>query len=147
MKDIKDFIYYDKTKVISIGSQLLGGMIETIQTRDGKNEQESKAREHKVGLDADVRINVNSKSSILSFITNLIDLDAGVFTEINKSIGASVLSSKDITENKVVEHYQFSILKKALIENGLLINLDQIKAHEWENRKGLKKLIQGIFLN
>lgn len=38
MGDIRDFFYYDKSKVISIGSQLLEGIAESMQIQDKNNQ-------------------------------------------------------------------------------------------------------------
>lgn len=44
-----------------------------------------------------------------------------------------------------MDHYQFTLLRKSLIEQKLLKDLDQIKPHEWENRKVIGKVRPGDF--
>lgn len=145
MNNIRDFIYYDKSKVISIGSQLLEGMAETVQTKDTKKQENKNLTDYKGGLEGKIGINTDSISILLDFINKLANAEASVSADINKSIEKNLYSENNKLENKVMDHYQFTLLRKSLIEQKLLKNLDEMKSHEWESRKVIKKIKPGDF--
>lgn len=145
MSNIRDFIYYDRSKVLSIGSQLLEGIAETIQTKDVKNQENKKITDYKGDLAGQVGLNTDSTTIISNLINKLATAEASVSTGINKSISKSSYSENNIFENKVVDHFQFTLLRKSLIEQKLLNDLDQIKPHEWESRKVIRKIKPGDF--
>ena len=145
MSNIRDFIYYDKSKVLSIGSQLLEGIAETIQIEDKESQEKKNSTDIKTAAMAHAGLNTDSSFFLTNLVGKLGSVDANLSGDIAKTIEKNLLSENNKFENKVMEHYQFTLLRKALIEQDMLKDLDKIKSHEWDNRKAVEKIKPGDF--
>jgi len=143
---VRDFIYFDKNKVISYGSQLLGGFTEskaeTLENTKAKNKQISMSGD----LDGEFSIGKDSSSLLTSILSRIGALEIKASGGIEGGFEIQNSQGKIVTEQKVLDHYQFNLLRNALLEHRSLKDLDEIKPHEWSNRTFLKKVKPGDFV-
>ena len=143
---VRDFLYYDQNRITSYGSQLLEGLANSIIDTKEKSNDLDKTIDLSGKIDLSAKLGKDS-FDLLSFLINKIG-------NIETSLGGNVQYqrqkydhlSQNITENKILSHFQFSLLRNALVEKGLLKNLDRIPENRWHNRSVLKEIVPGDFI-
>ena len=79
-------------------------------------------------------------------ISSILGGNVGVGVDIKKKFLKNTLDKSSVIENKIAEHHRFTLFREALIEQDLLNNLDFVKSHDWVDRKAIKKLKPGDFI-
>lgn len=146
-KDVRDFIYIDQSRVLSIGSQLLGGLAEGIVTKNLTSSDKQKDVTLKGEVNGEISFGEDTSAFIQLLLSRLGKAKLGAKGEITPHFQIKNLNSIEQSESKVLNHFQFSLLKNALDENKRLKNLDKYKPHEWKpNGKVSKELKPGDFV-
>ncbi len=146
MTEVRDFIYLDQRRVLSYGSQLLGGLTNTITTIEGSTQDKAKqlALSGKAGIDGKVGEKTLALASLLTSLLGKASFDFS--GEISPHFSSRQLSQETRHELKLLDHFQFTLLRDALKEQGLLKKLDKKKAHEWTSGKALADVEPGYFV-
>ncbi|MDH8679286.1 hypothetical protein QE109_14100 [Fusibacter bizertensis] len=143
---VRDFIYYDEMRIASYGSQLLEGIVEKISV---SNESDNR-KDFTTIIQSGANAKISTEGLISPFISNIIDNalngSAGLGIDLKKEYTKNSIDKSAIIENKIAEHHRFTLFRESLIENSLLISIDDINSHEWENRKAIKKFEPGDFV-
>lgn len=146
MNKVRDFIYLDKRRVLSFGSQLLGGIADAITI----SKDDSKQHERKIEAKGTVGGNFNLGNDTTTLLRALIGMigkvDVGISGEVNPYFSTINTSAEERTEQRLLDHFQFTLLRNALVEQKLLLNLDDFKQNEWDNGKALEKIKPGDFI-
>ncbi|SFM15744.1 DUF6414 family protein [Halanaerobium salsuginis] len=146
MNEIRDFIYLDQKRVLSFGSQLLGGLADTITTISENSKDKIKDLDLKGNINAEAKLGENSLALIESLISIIGKANLGVSGEINPHFTSKTFNKEEKQESKLLDHFQFTLLRNALLEQKILKNLDDKKAHEWNNGKAAKDIEFGDFI-
>lgn len=143
---IRDFIYYDEVRIASYGSQLLEGIVEKITV----TREDDKINDTVTTIDAGANVKVSTKGLtspfLSSMISNVLGGSGGLGMDLKKEFTKNSSEKSSVIENKIAEHHRFTLFRESLIENNLLIDLDVIKPHQWKDRKALRKLKPGDFI-
>lgn len=146
MANIRDFIYLDHRRVLSIGSQLLEGLADSIVV----NEEQRKATEKKLDTKGKIpgQIGVGDESGkLLNLLVGVLGKgELGISGEINPLFSSVKTFGETRTEQRVLDHHQFTLLRNALMEQNLLKELDQFKQSDWNNGSVLGQLKPGEFI-
>ena len=143
---IRDFIYLDDRKVLSFGSQILGGLADVVSltSTDGSSSEEQ--LDIKAGIQGTASFG-NDPSTIAKLLTGISGkAEMGLSGELNPTLSFSRGSSRETKEQKLLDHYKFTLLRNALLEQSLLFDLDSLKPHEWKSEYMGKVLKPGAFI-
>ncbi|SIQ03435.1 DUF6414 family protein [Halanaerobium kushneri] len=146
MADVRDFIYLDQRRVLSFGSQLLGGLADTIITKEKTEKNSVKNIDVKGKISGGAKIGEESLALIQTLISWIGQANIEISGELNPQFSSKKINNNERTQSKLLDHFQFSLLHNALVEQNLLKNLDNYKPHEWSKGKVSKDLKPGDFI-
>lgn len=145
--EVRDFIYLDQSRVLSIGSQLLGGIADRIVDIQSEGGSSSKELELAGEFGATMGLGEGTSRFLGTLISSLVKPALNADVGIGHRLARSRSNESEVSETKILNHYQFSLLINSLRENKLLKNLDTAKPHEWKPRGTVhKNLKPGDFI-
>ncbi|MBM7562954.1 DUF6414 family protein [Fusibacter tunisiensis] len=143
---VRDFIYFDKDKIVSYGSQLLGGMTETVIESSDITEEKSNEITTKAGISGEAGLGSSSANLLAEILSKLGSLKVNVDGELEFVHNGTGSSSRSQSNEKVLYHHQLTLLREALIEQKLLIDLDKYPPYDWNKNKVRYKVREGDFI-
>lgn len=145
--NVRDFIYLDQSRVLSIGSQLMGGITESIVEKEVSAKTNQNALSLKGGVTGELAIGDETSGLLQTLIANVFKTKLNLSGEASPNFVRINSNNIESAETKILNHYQFSLLIDALKENKLLKDLDIYKPHEWKPRgKVVESLKPGDFI-
>ncbi len=142
MNKVRDFIYIDEDKILSVGSQLLSGFADKIDLRkmNGKSSEININGEGEIS--AAVQIGKSTNKLIEYLLNHIGEAKLQTNGKIDGGYKRNYNNSNEIVESKVLSHYKFTLLQNALCENKLLKDLDKIKPNSWKVNEDIRKKIK-----
>lgn len=143
---VRDFIYFDKEKIVSYGSQLLGGFTNSIVESVEKSKSKEKTIDINGSVGGSFEIGKDTSALLANILSRVGKLEVSAEGESSFSHTSNKGQTSIVSEERFLDHYQFELLRNALNEQNMLINLDDIKPHEWPNEKYKEKISPGDFV-
>lgn len=143
---VRDFIYFDKEKIISYGSQLLEGISETVTESNERTKSSTNEINTKAGISSEATLGSNSTNLLANLLSKFGNVTFGIDGEMNLNHTGNKMNNQIVTNEKLLNHYQFTLLRDSLIEQQLLINLDKFPAYDWDKNRIRDKIKAGDFI-